>query len=62
MDKLKPVHIRLEDWDHTCGDGCCFTYGTVVYVDGVKSDLDGYDKYNAITAVLNQLGYEPIFE
>ena len=22
MDKDKEILIELEDWDHTCGDGC----------------------------------------
>lgn len=31
MDKLK---ITLEDWDYECGDGCCTSYGTYIYLNG----------------------------
>jgi len=28
------MEIKLEYYDHTCGDGCCYTTGYDVYVDG----------------------------
>jgi hypothetical protein len=28
--------IHLEPYDHTCADGCCYTTGYDVYVDGKK--------------------------
>jgi hypothetical protein len=34
MDKDKEILIELEEWDHTCGDGCCYTYGTNIYING----------------------------
>ena len=28
--------IEFREWDHTCGDGCCYLYGTEIYIDGIK--------------------------
>lgn len=30
------MKIELEYWDHTCADGCCYTTGYDVFVDGEK--------------------------
>jgi hypothetical protein len=30
------MKIELEYWDHTCGDGCCYTTGYDVFVGGEK--------------------------
>ena len=30
------MKITLESYDHTCADGCCYTTGYDVYVDGKK--------------------------
>lgn len=54
--KLK---IELKDWDHTCGDGCCYTYGTDIFLNGEKLDEQhGEDSENALKVVLEKLGYE----
>lgn len=53
----RTVKIRLEDWGHHCGDGCCYTYGTDIYINGDKIEGDGTDTMQAITLVLTHLGY-----
>jgi hypothetical protein len=30
------MKITLEYYDHTCGDGCCYTTGYDVFLDGEK--------------------------
>jgi N-acetyl-anhydromuramyl-L-alanine amidase AmpD len=56
MEKLT---IELQDWDHTCGDGCCTTYGTDIYLNGEKLEEQYADNStNALKAVLEKLGYE----
>jgi hypothetical protein len=51
--------IELKDWEHTCADGCCYIYGTDIYLNGEKLD-EQYADYsrNALRAVLEKLGYE----
>jgi hypothetical protein len=53
--------IEFQDWDHTCGDGCCYTYGTDIYLNGEKLDEQyADDSKNALRAVLEKLGYKVI--
>ncbi|MDR6218645.1 hypothetical protein [Deinococcus soli (ex Cha et al. 2016)] len=28
------VEIDFHSWDYTCGDGCCYLYGTDILIDG----------------------------
>lgn len=30
----KKLKIELKYWDHTCGDGCCYSWGTAIKVNG----------------------------
>jgi len=57
MNKEKLI-IELESWDHTCGDGCCYTWGTKVKVNGVELEGDADESYSALKTVLEHLGYE----
>jgi len=51
--------IELEDWSHTCGDGCCYTSGTDIYLNGEKLDEQyAGESINALKAVLEKLGYK----
>ena len=52
------LEIDLIDWDHTCGDGCCYTYGQDITLNGEKLDeQNAEDSKNALTAILTKLGY-----
>lgn len=57
-EKDEELLIELEEWDHNCGDGCCYTYGVDIYVNGEKiENEDGSSNHQLLTAVLNKLGY-----
>jgi hypothetical protein len=57
-EKDEELLIELEQWDHRCGDGCCYTYGTNIYVNGEQiEDEDGTSSHQLLKAVLNKLGY-----
>ena len=50
--------IELKEWDHTCGDGCCYTYGINIFVNGEKIEgEDGTNPHQLLKAVLTKLGY-----
>ena len=50
--------IELEEWDQIGANGFGFTYGTNIYVNGKKiEDEDGTTVQQALSAVLNHLGY-----
>jgi len=53
------LEITLEEWEHTCDDGCCYSYGEDIYLNGEKLDeQNAEDSRNALTAVLTRLGYD----
>lgn len=57
-EKNEELLIELESWDHRCGDGCCFTYGVNIYINGEQiEDEDGTNPHQLVKAVLNKLGY-----
>jgi hypothetical protein len=53
------VKIKTESWDHTCGDGCCHSYGTDIYINDKKVSQGDYNCIDLILQeVLESLGYE----
>ena len=69
---MKKIKITFKEWDYTCGDGCCYNYGTKLYIDDEELEhpnpevLDnnyvGMDVETALHAVLKKLGYEVEFD
>jgi hypothetical protein len=65
---MKKVKITLEEWNYTCGDGCCTSYGTKMYLNGKElehpnPEVDdnsyvGDSVTTALLAVLKELGYQ----
>ena len=51
--------IRTEEWQHTCHDGCCYTYGTKVFIND-KQVTSGYanEVDTIIEEVLKYLGHD----
>ena len=61
IEKDEELLIELEDYDHKCADGCCYTYGTNIYVNGEQlEDEDGTSHSQLLKAVLNKLGYTDV--
>jgi hypothetical protein len=57
--KKEKLIIDFKDWDHTCGDGCCYTYGTDIFLNGENLEEQyAEDSRNALKVVLEKLGYE----
>ena len=53
------IKIEIKEWSRTCDGGCCDTYGTDVYVDGVQvNESDVSEKEELLIAVLKHLGIE----
>jgi hypothetical protein len=53
------IKIEIKEWSRTCGDGCCNTYGTDVFMDGVQvNESDVSEKEELLIAVLKHLGIE----
>ena len=60
MEKIK---LEVIDWEHTCHDGCCYSSGTDVKINGEKVVVKGDDNYigDILASVLEHLGYEVDF-
>ena len=46
------VLLKIEEWEHTCHDGCCYTYGTKVFINN-KQVTSGYA--NEIGTILEEV-------
>lgn len=46
------VLLKTEGWEHTCHDGCCYTYGTKVFINN-KQVTSGYA--NEIDTILEEV-------
>lgn len=53
------LKIEIHEYNHTCGDGCCDLYGTIVKVNGIE--LPGHESYGVsiLEKVLLHLNYKP---
>lgn len=52
------MKIETQDWDYTCGDGCCYEYGTNLFIDGEQIDERFSCKSDALEGALIRLGFE----
>ena len=60
INKDTIININLQEWDYTCGDGCCYMYGTKIYVNGQELEEDGHEPHALLYAILNHLGYKNV--
>lgn len=55
--KKEKLTVRFEPWNHTCFDGCCYDYGTDLFIN--DKHVSSYAECNqAIIETLEFLGYE----
>jgi hypothetical protein len=61
--KAKDVTITLNDWEYECADGCCYDYGTELYVNGelISTQAD-HNLEDTIWNLLNHLGFKVTIE
>lgn len=52
------LNINLTDYGYSCGDGCCYNYGTVTKVNGVELPCHNQDVGTILSQVLEHLGYK----
>ena len=48
------MKIELEAYDHTCADGCCYTTGYDVFVDGEKIGFTIGEDATELAELLNE--------
>lgn len=61
---MNKVQIELRNWDNSCDDGCCYDYGTEIYLDGelIGGKHTGECVRESLERVLSKLGYKPVIE
>ena len=57
MDR-STITLTLEDWEYTCGDGCCYEYGTDVMINGEKVSTYQISLEQTLREVLEHLGHK----
>lgn len=57
LNSMKNLKITLDEYETTCGDGCCTDYGTITYVNNVKLECHNQDIPTIIQQILEHLGY-----
>lgn len=56
MEKIK---LEVIDWEHTCDDGCCTSWGTDVKINGEKVvTIEGDDIADTLVSIIERLGYK----
>lgn len=54
----KKVKIVIDEYDYTCFDKCCTTFGLAVKVNGVDLPCENMDVGTQVQQILEHLGYE----
>jgi len=52
------VKIEFEEYGYSCGDGCCYNYGTITKVNGEELPFHNQDKETIIKGIFDHLGIE----
>ena len=52
------VKITFENYNNSCGDCCCFDYGTITKVNGEELKFRNSDTETIVKGILEKLGYE----
>lgn len=55
---MKKLEIKLKDWDYTCSDGCCSSFGTDIFINGEEIESSNADRYSVLHHILEHLGYD----
>jgi len=52
------LNIKLTEYCHKCGDGCCTNYGTITEINGEELPCHNQDAETILKQVLEYLGYK----
>lgn len=60
MKSKSKMKIETQDYSYSCGDGCCYNYGTILFIDGKQIENREFSSSgDAYEYVLTEiLGYE----
>lgn len=52
------LKITFTEYGYSCGDGCCYNYGTITKVNGIQLPTHNQDPETIIRQILEHLGYK----
>lgn len=55
---MEELNIKLTEYCHKCGDGCCTNYGTITEINGEELPCHNQDAETILKQVLEHLGYK----
>lgn len=58
MAQKEKLKIKMTDYGYSCGDNCCYNYGTITEVNGHQMAIRNQDAATILECVLEFLGYE----
>ena len=50
--------FTIEDWNHTCGDGCCDSWGKDIFIEEERLEEQNENIENIVKQVIESLGYK----
>lgn len=61
---MEKAVIELVDWDHTCSDGCCYSWGTELYINGeeVHHNISELGTDGLVKLICEKLNVEVLVE
>lgn len=51
------LNINLHEYGYSCGDGCCYNYGTITTLNKTELPCHNQDAGTILRQVLEHLGY-----
>lgn len=52
------LKVELHEYGYSCGDGCCYNYGTITTVNDIELPCHNQDVETILRQVLEHLGYK----
>jgi hypothetical protein len=63
---METVTLKSKCWDSTCGDGCCYTWGVDLSINGeeitIFSAQSESDVIDTASAIYRKLGYDVVID
>ena len=52
------LKVEMHEYGYSCGDGCCYNYGTITTVNDIELPCHNQDAETILRQVLEHLGYK----
>jgi hypothetical protein len=56
--KGSSLKITFKEYGYSCGDGCCYNYGTITTVNDIELPSHNQNAETIVSQILEHLGYK----